>query len=67
MEIRPFNLENMERESSNRKVNCFGDWFDEKGHSIDFKQITKTEFNEILSDFYGTIRSSKGEKYGISN
>ncbi|XP_056101432.1 uncharacterized protein LOC130080159 [Rhinichthys klamathensis goyatoka] len=48
-------------------VKCFGDWCSEKGCSIDFKQITKTELNALLRDFYGTVRSSKGEKYGISS
>jgi len=47
-------------------VNCFGDWCSEKGCSIDFKQITKTELNALIHDFYGTVRSSTGEKYGIS-
>lgn len=35
--------------------------------SIDFKQIAKTELDGILGDIYGTVRSSKVEKYGISS
>lgn len=29
-------------------VKCFSDWCREKGCSIDFKQITKTELNALL-------------------
>jgi len=56
-----------EKNTMQQTVKCFGDWCSEKGCSIDFKQITKTELNALIRDFYGTVRSSKGEKYGISS
>ncbi|KAJ8356665.1 hypothetical protein SKAU_G00194590 [Synaphobranchus kaupii] len=48
-------------------LNCFTSWCQEKSISVDFMAITKERLNEVLRDFYGTVRNGKGENYGISS
>ncbi|XP_043081885.1 zinc finger MYM-type protein 2 isoform X3 [Puntigrus tetrazona] len=65
-------LEHNRNESSTVKqtvwaVNCFKAWLREKQLTIDFKTVEKSELNPVLREFYGSIRTSKGELYGISS
>ncbi|XP_056594776.1 zinc finger MYM-type protein 4-like isoform X1 [Triplophysa dalaica] len=65
-------LENSRNESSTVKqtvwaVNCFKAWIREKQINIDFKTIEKPDLAQVLREFYGSIRTSKGELYGISS
>ncbi|XP_067290962.1 zinc finger MYM-type protein 3 isoform X2 [Pseudorasbora parva] len=65
-------LEHSRNESSTVKqtiwaVNCFKAWLREKQLTIDFKTAEKSELNPVLREFYGSIRTSKGELYGISS
>ncbi|XP_056306979.1 uncharacterized protein zgc:174877 isoform X3 [Danio aesculapii] len=65
-------LEHTRNESSTVKqtiwaVNCFKAWLREKQLTIEFKTADKSEVNTILREFYGSIRTSKGELYGISS
>ncbi|XP_051737398.1 zinc finger MYM-type protein 2 isoform X3 [Ctenopharyngodon idella] len=65
-------LEHNRNESSTVKqtiwaVNCFKAWLREKQLTIDFKTAEKSELNPVLREFYGSIRTSKGELYGISS
>nr|XP_055042974.1 uncharacterized protein LOC129429980 isoform X2 [Misgurnus anguillicaudatus] len=48
-------------------VNCFKSWLAEKQLNIDLKRIEKSQMNSVLRDFYGSIRTNKGELYGISS
>uniref|UniRef100_A0A8C1K591 Zgc:174877 n=1 Tax=Cyprinus carpio TaxID=7962 RepID=A0A8C1K591_CYPCA len=63
-------LEHNRNESSTIKqtvwaVNCFKAWLREKQLTVDFKTVDKSELNLMLREFYGSIRTSKGELYGI--
>ncbi|XP_058621280.1 zinc finger MYM-type protein 2 isoform X2 [Onychostoma macrolepis] len=65
-------LEHNRNESSTVKqtvwaVNCFKAWLREKQLTIDFKTVEKSDLNPVLREFYGSIRTSKGELYGISS
>ncbi|XP_056105824.1 zinc finger MYM-type protein 2 isoform X2 [Rhinichthys klamathensis goyatoka] len=65
-------LEHNRNESSTVKqtiwaVNCFKAWLREKQLTIDLKTAEKSELNPVLREFYGSIRTSKGELYGISS
>ncbi|XP_050954722.1 zinc finger MYM-type protein 2 isoform X1 [Labeo rohita] len=65
-------LEHNRNESSTVKqtvwaVNCFKAWLREKQLTIDFKTVEKSELNTVLREYYGSIRTSKGELYGISS
>lgn len=48
-------------------LNCFQTWLKLKNMTIDLHSINKTEMNTVLREFYGTIRTTKGELYGISS
>lgn len=48
-------------------VNCFKTWIAKKQLCVDLKNIEKSQMNSLLRDFYGSIRTSKGELYGISS
>lgn len=48
-------------------VKCFEAWLKERQQSIDFKTIAKTTLASTLREFYATIRTSKGDMYGISS
>ncbi|KAK0135807.1 hypothetical protein N1851_028304 [Merluccius polli] len=41
-------------------------WLDEKGKTIDLKTCKKSELNNILQHYYGSVRTGKGKFYGIS-
>ncbi|XP_051542798.1 uncharacterized protein zgc:174877 isoform X4 [Myxocyprinus asiaticus] len=65
-------LENFRCETNTVKqtvwaVNCFTTWLREKELIIDLKTVEKSELCPVLREFYGSIRTSKGELYGISS
>ncbi|XP_056593567.1 zinc finger MYM-type protein 4-like isoform X1 [Triplophysa dalaica] len=66
-------LENSRNESSTVKqtvwaVKCLKTWMREKQiNSIDLTTVEKSELTPVLREFYGSIRTSKGELYGISS
>lgn len=65
-------LENSRSEASTVKqtiwaVNCFKAWLREKQLTVDFKTVEKSELTPVLREYYGSIRTSKGELYGISS
>ncbi len=46
-------------------VRCFQSWCAEKKETGDFQSIGKTELNQILRQFYATVKNGKGEAYGF--
>ncbi|XP_051542800.1 uncharacterized protein zgc:174877 isoform X7 [Myxocyprinus asiaticus] len=48
-------------------INCFKTWLSEKEITIDLKTVEKSELCPVLREFYGSIRTSKGELYGVSS
>ncbi len=48
-------------------VNCFKSWLSEKQLNANLQHIEKSQMSSALRDFYGSIRTSKGELYGISS
>ncbi|XP_076842064.1 uncharacterized protein LOC143486104 isoform X4 [Brachyhypopomus gauderio] len=48
-------------------VRCFQTWCAEKNISVNFKKLTKSELNQILRQFYATVKNGKGESYGFSS
>ncbi|XP_061572839.1 activating transcription factor 7-interacting protein 1 isoform X2 [Cololabis saira] len=48
-------------------VKCFEDWCKDKGLAVDFQTVSKKELNDILREFYGTVRNFKGDLYGLSS
>ncbi|XP_049889953.1 zinc finger MYM-type protein 2-like [Epinephelus moara] len=48
-------------------VNCFQTWLRVKSIGINFQSIEKAELNEVLRQCYGSVRTTKGELYGISS
>ncbi|XP_029295434.1 uncharacterized protein LOC115013344 [Cottoperca gobio] len=48
-------------------VNCFTGWLEAQGLQPDMATMEKTELNAVLRHFYGSVRNSKGELYGISS
>ncbi|XP_044047160.1 uncharacterized protein LOC122873905 isoform X1 [Siniperca chuatsi] len=48
-------------------VNCFIGWLESQGLQVDLTTAEKTELNGLLRHFYGSVRNSKGELYGIAS
>ncbi|XP_070684550.1 uncharacterized protein [Pempheris klunzingeri] len=48
-------------------VNCFLGWLEVQGLQVDLNTVEKTELNGLLRRFYGSVRNSKGELYGIAS
>ncbi|XP_059199538.1 uncharacterized protein LOC131979533 [Centropristis striata] len=48
-------------------VNCFLGWMETQGLQVDLATAEKTELNGMLRHFYGSVRNSKGELYGIAS
>ncbi|XP_031720657.1 uncharacterized protein LOC116392948 isoform X1 [Anarrhichthys ocellatus] len=48
-------------------VNCFTGWLESQGLQMDLPTVEKTELNGLLRHFYGSVRNSKGELYGIAS
>uniref|UniRef100_A0A3B4V951 Uncharacterized LOC111229441 n=2 Tax=Seriola dumerili TaxID=41447 RepID=A0A3B4V951_SERDU len=48
-------------------VNCFTGWLESQGLQVDLTTVEKTELNRLLRHFYGSVRNSKGELYGIAS
>lgn len=48
-------------------VSCFEAWLKERNIKVDFETITKPELGSVLREFYATIRTAKGDMYGISS
>lgn len=48
-------------------VNCLKSWLRVKSIALDFQSVEKAELNNILRQFYGSVRTTKGELYGISS
>lgn len=48
-------------------VNCFIGWLVSQGLDVDLTTVEKTELNGLLRHFYGSVRNSKGELYGIAS
>ncbi|XP_053338834.1 uncharacterized protein LOC128510512 isoform X1 [Clarias gariepinus] len=48
-------------------LNCFQTWLSLKNINLDFKSVEKPELNTVLREFYGSIRTTKGELYSISS
>ena len=48
-------------------VNVFKSWCSEKKVVVDFKTIEKGDLNDILRDFYATLKNGKGQDYGLSS
>ncbi|XP_035515490.1 uncharacterized protein LOC118326576 [Morone saxatilis] len=48
-------------------VNCFIGWLESQGLQVDLTTVEKTELNGLLRHFYGSVRNSKGELYGIAS
>ncbi|XP_040892151.1 uncharacterized protein LOC121180633 [Toxotes jaculatrix] len=48
-------------------VNCFTGWLESQGLQVDLTTVEKTELNKLLRHFYGSVRNSKGELYGIAS
>ncbi|KAK6299109.1 hypothetical protein J4Q44_G00306190 [Coregonus suidteri] len=46
---------------------CFEGWLAENKKVVDFKTVTKEEFNIPLRQFYGNVGNGKGEKYSRSS
>ena len=53
--------------STSWAVNCFRDYIQNKKQYVDFATIKKEDLNNILRDFYGSARNSKGKQYAISS
>ncbi|XP_060903324.1 uncharacterized protein LOC132980942 isoform X2 [Labrus mixtus] len=48
-------------------VNIFFGWLESQGLQVDLNTVEKTELNGLLRQFYGSVRTSKGEMYGIAS
>lgn len=48
-------------------VNCFVGWLEAQGLQVDLAAVEKAELNGLLRHFYGSVRNSKGELYGIAS
>lgn len=48
-------------------VNCFIGWLESQGLHVNLTTVEKTELNGLLRHFYGSVRNSKGELYGIAS
>nr|XP_054602829.1 MORC family CW-type zinc finger protein 3a isoform X4 [Nothobranchius furzeri] len=48
-------------------LNCFQTWLNLKHIQVNFQQVEKPELNTVLREFYGSIRTAKGERYSISS
>lgn len=48
-------------------LNCLQTWINLKNIQVNFQSIKKTELNTVLRQFYGSIRTTKGELYSISS
>lgn len=48
-------------------VNCFVGWLESQGLQVELRTVEKTELNGLLRHFYGSVRNSKGELYGIAS
>lgn len=48
-------------------LNCLQTWLNLKNIQVNFQLVKKTELNTVLRQFYGSIRTSKGELYSISS
>lgn len=44
-------------------VNCFIDWLESQGLHLNLTAVEKTELNELLRHFYGSVQNSKGGLY----
>ena len=47
-------------------VKCLTDYLHNTGLTVDFTTVTKAELNNILSQFYGSVRNSQGQHYAIT-
>ncbi len=48
-------------------VKCLQSWLQERKYAKELITITKAELGHILREFYGSIRTVKGDMYGISS
>lgn len=48
-------------------VSCLEAWLKERNMKVDFDTVTKSELASVLREFYATIRTSKGDMYGVSS
>ncbi|XP_028254955.1 uncharacterized protein LOC114431594 [Parambassis ranga] len=48
-------------------VNCFTGWLESQGLQVDLRTVDRPELNGLLRRFYGSVRNSKGELYGIAS
>ncbi|XP_049900192.1 uncharacterized protein LOC126390105 isoform X1 [Epinephelus moara] len=48
-------------------VNCFIGWLEAQRLQVDLTTVEKAELNGVLRHFYGSVRNSKGELYGIAS
>lgn len=48
-------------------LNCFQTWLSLKNINIDLQSVEKSELNTVLRQFFGSIRTTKGELYSISS
>lgn len=48
-------------------LNCLQTWLNLKNIQVNFQLVEKTELSTILRQFYGSIRTTKGELYSISS
>ncbi|KAK1886102.1 Histone-lysine N-methyltransferase PRDM9 [Dissostichus eleginoides] len=46
-------------------VSSFTCWLESQGLQVDLATVHKTELNTLLRRYYGSVRNSKGELYGI--
>ena len=46
-------------------LNCLQTWLNLKNIQINFQSVSQSELNTVLRQFYGLIRTTKGELYSI--
>ncbi|KAL2088284.1 hypothetical protein ACEWY4_015183 [Coilia grayii] len=46
---------------------CLTDWLEQQNIKVNFVDVSKEELNQILRQFYGSIRNAKGESYSVSS
>ncbi|XP_042340939.1 uncharacterized protein LOC121941961 isoform X2 [Plectropomus leopardus] len=55
------------KKQTNWAVNCFLGWLEAQRLQVDLSTVEKAELNSMLRHFYGSVRNSKGELYGIAS
>ena len=48
-------------------LNCLQTWLNLKNIQVNFQSISQSKLNTVLRQFYGSIRTTKGELYRISS